>query len=130
MVKGGEQVFQLVKVEGINVGVGDDYNVFGGGAVVDVEGVVKGEFFWGDIEDFYWVVGGDGNCGIGGVGVNYNNFLICECLLNNVIEEGIYVLFFVVIVDDQGVFSYVFSKFFGFWCQVNIIWGLGIEFLK
>ena len=82
------------------MGAGDDYNVPGGGATADVEGAAKGEFFWGDTEDFYWVAGGDGNCGIGGAGVNYNNFWMWDCLLNNATEEATYVLFFVVTADN------------------------------
>ena len=79
---------------------GDDYNISGGRATADVEGAAKGEFFWGDAEDFYWVASGDGDCGVGGAGVNSDAFWVWDCLLDDAAEEAANVLFFVVTADD------------------------------
>jgi len=53
-----------------------------------LKGAAQEKVFGADANYFDWVAGGGGDCSIGGTGINYNDFSVCNCLLDDATEEA------------------------------------------
>lgn len=68
------------------MGAGNDYNITSGSPTAKVEGATKGKVFRANANDFDRVARSNGDCGIGGARIDYNNFAIGQGLLHDAAE--------------------------------------------